>query len=119
MASQFDDFNQFMGELNGGATAQEFAEAMALVRQAVRDFGKGGAVTLKIAIKPGNKGGVVDRVVITPSVTAKLPSAEPREDFFWLTDDRDASFSRQHPRQRDLELKQVEAEPIPYKDIQA
>lgn len=117
MASQLDDFMRFIAELNGGSTVDELNEALAAVRVAVRDYGKTGSLTLKITIKPPAKAQTVDRVTIEADVSTKLPRSEAPVDFFWITDDREASLSRTHPKQQSLELRTVPAQDVEFREV--
>lgn len=117
MPNALDEFPRFLTELNGGDTVAQLTDALSAVRKAVRDYHKVASLTLKITVKPPKEGQTVDRVTITADVTTKLPRSESPADFFWLTDDRDASLSRTHPKQQSLELRQVPADDIPFREV--
>jgi len=117
VSNALDDFPKFLTELNGGSTAEELTDALSAVRKAVRDYHKVGVMTLKITVKPPKEGQTVDRVTVHADVSTKLPRSEAPADFFWLTDDRDASLSRTHPKQQSLELRSVPAEDVTFREV--
>lgn len=117
MPNALDEFPRFLAELNGGETVAQLTDALSSVRKAVRDYHKVAALTLKITVKPPKEGQTVDRVTIHADVSTKLPRSEAPADFFWLTDDRDASLSRTHPKQQSLELRPVPAQDVEYREV--
>lgn len=96
------------GRLNAEMTAK-FNELIAAVAQT----GKGGELTLKLKIKPASRGGDIDKITISDALDVKLPKPERGDDFFWLTDDNE--LSRNHPRQGNLELRDVSPTPLTMK----
>jgi hypothetical protein len=93
----------FLQELRDGRTHSELSSLLGELLQKVKDTGKGGSITLEIKVGPATRGSEVDKVVIKDKITAKLPSPERGEDFYWLTDD--SQLSRNHPRQTSLDLR--------------
>lgn len=100
-------FTLTLAELNDGITAaaltSDFAELLATVQRT----GRSGALTVKIKVAPSNRNqaGSVDKVTVTAERKLELPKPEAPTDFFWMTDD--AQLSRKHPRQNELELRDV------------
>lgn len=100
-------FAVFLQELREGRTHAEMTSALAELLQKVRDTGKGGTITLEIAVGPASRGSDVDKVVIKDKIKSKLPTPERGTDFYWLTDD--SELSRNHPRQSALDLRDASA----------
>lgn len=108
-------FAVFLQDLRDGRAHAELSIQLAELIAKVKETGKGGAISLKIKIKPASRGGDVDKVVISDAITIDLPKPERGEDFFWLTDDND--LSRNHPRQASLELRDAAAkQPSKFKE---
>lgn len=97
-------FALFLQDLRDGRAHAEMTTELEKVLAAVRDTGKGGSLTLKIKVKPSGRGNDVDKVTITDDITSSLPQLEHGDDMFYLTEDND--LSRNHPRQRSLELRE-------------
>jgi len=110
-------FGVFLQELRDGRTHTELTTQLAGLLEKVKETGKGGALVLKLQVKPAGRGSEVDKIVIADSVTVTLPKPERGEDFFWLTDEND--LSRNHPRQGNLELRDAtQSQPITLKEAQ-
>jgi hypothetical protein len=108
-------FSVFLQDLRDGRAHAELSSQLAELLAKVKETGKGGALSLKIKIKPASRGGDVDKVTISDAITIELPKPERGEDFFWLTDDND--LSRNHPRQANLELRDASAtQPAKFKE---
>ena len=102
-------FSQVLAELNGGESNAMLTQQLEEVLQAVKKHGRGAALTVKIKVNPASKGGTdVDKILVACDSQVTLPKPEQPTDFFWLTDDAD--ISRKHPRQRELELRDVSSQ---------
>lgn len=104
-------FAVFLQDLRDGRAHAELSAQLTELLAKVKETGKGGALTLKIKIKPGGRGADVDKVTIVDAITVDLPKPERGEDFFWLTEDN--ALSRNHPRQQSLELREAPANAAP------
>ncbi|KQW97117.1 hypothetical protein ASC94_10005 [Massilia sp. Root418] len=102
-------FAVFLQELRDGRTHSELSSHLNELLKHVKDTGKGGSVTLQIAVGPAGKGQDVDKVIIKDKIIAKLPTPERGSDFYWLTDDNE--LSRNHPRQSMLDLRDASTQP--------
>lgn len=105
-------------ELNDGTTHASATAAFAELLRAVQHSGKAGDLTLKLKVAPATKSGsgYVDKVTIAVEQKLNLPKAEQPTDFYWLTDDGETS--RNHPRQQNLELRDVASQPpVSYKTV--
>ena len=98
-------FTHFLNNLRDGRAHAELSAQLAELISNVKNVGKGGELVLKIKIKPASRGGDVEKVTISDSITTNLPKPERGEDFFYLTEDNE--LSRNHPRQQSLELTSV------------
>lgn len=98
-------FSVFLQDLRDGRAHAELTGKLSEVLAAVKATGKAGTLTLKIDVKPAGRGSDVDKVTITDAVTAKVPTPDRGQDFYWLTDDN--ALSRNHPRQHALDLRDV------------
>lgn len=100
-------FAQFIQDLNDGTTHSGLTGDLAELLQAVQSTGRTGSMTLKIKIASASKGGgEVDKITILADRKLELPKPEQPQDFFWLTDD--ATPTRKHPRQHDLDLRDAQ-----------
>lgn len=100
-------FAVFLQDLRDGRAHSELSSMLGELLAKVKETGKGGAVSLKIKIKPAGRGQDVDKVTISDEIKLDLPKPERGEDFFWLTEDND--LSRNHPKQGSLELREAPA----------
>lgn len=100
-------FPIILAELNDGSTASALTVDLAELLAAVQRTGRAGSLTIKVKIAPTTKqnGGAVDKVTAAVERKLELPKPEAPTDFFWLTDD--AELTRKHPRQSELELRDV------------
>jgi hypothetical protein len=111
-------FGVFIQDVRDGRAHAELTAQLGELVAAVRQTGKGGSLTLKIDVKPAGRGSDVDKVVITDTVTSKVPKPDRGQDFFWLTDTND--LSRNHPRQHSLDLRDATARgPSTFKEANA
>jgi hypothetical protein len=72
---------------------------------AVTGTGKGGSLTLKIEVKPSTAGALA----VKASVAVKAPQGKPAESLLWPTPE--GNLMAEDPRQSNLDLKPVAAEP--------
>ena len=111
-------FGVFIQDVRDGRAHAELTGQLAELLAAVLETGKGGSLTLKIDVKPAGRGSDVDKVVITDTVTSKVPKPDRGQDFFWLTDSN--NLSRNHPRQSELPLRDASApSPATFKEATA
>jgi hypothetical protein len=109
-------FAVFLQELRDGRAHAEMTAKLEELLNAVRETGKGGSITFKLKIKPSGRGADVDKVTVADDITASLPELEHGDDMFYLTEDLD--LSRNHPRQRSLELREPPStQPTELKEI--
>lgn len=103
-------FSLQLQELNDGSTHAALSAAFSDLLRSVQHSGKAGALTLKLKVSPATKGATyVDKVTIVAEHKVDAPKADQPTDFFFLTDDGETS--RQHPRQQNLELRDVLSNP--------
>lgn len=100
-------FNKLLTELNEGSTHAGLTSDLSELLRTVQNTGRGGSLTLKIKVAPATRtqSGTVDKITITADRKLELPKPVSPSDFFWLTDDGETS--RNHPRQNDLDLREV------------
>lgn len=100
-------FNKQISELNEGSTHSGLTADLAELLKTVQNTGRAGSLTLKIKVAPAlrNQTGGVDKITITAERKLELPKPVAPSDFFWLTEDGETS--RAHPRQNDLDLREV------------
>ena len=103
-------FSILLHELNDGSTHAALTADIGELLRTVQATGRSGALTLKIKVAPATKTqmGFVDKITITADRKLELPKPEQPSDFFWLTEDGETS--RNHPRQHDLELRDVSSD---------
>jgi hypothetical protein len=89
------EFTEAVATMRGGAADRAASQALAKVVEAVRATGKGGAVTLKIGIKPLKDGD--GELEITAKVGISLPAEDIKTAIFYATDDN--KLVRTDPRQ--------------------
>jgi hypothetical protein len=104
-------FSLQLNEHNQGTTHAQATAALDELLRAVQSSGRAGKYSLTFSIAPAtrNNMGTVDKVTITAAHKLDLPKTMQPEDFYWLTDDGETS--RSHPRQHDLELRDVASNP--------
>lgn len=108
-------FAVFIQDLRDGRAHSELSGLLEELITSVKETGKAGGITLKIKIKPASRGGDVDKVTVSDTISVDLPKPERGDDFFWLTDDND--LSRNHPRQQSLELREASpTTPLTFKE---
>lgn len=97
-------FAEFLHEQRGGAAALEVSERFNELVAAVIEHGKGGELTLKIAVKPAAKG-AGNVVQVTDTCTTKLPEGDRPAAIFFADDD--GNLRRNNPNQPELPLRAV------------
>lgn len=96
-------FAEWMLEQREGLLANELAEGLNELVEAVTTHGKGGTLKLEIKIEPANRAqGMVN---ISDTVTVKAPTGERPASLFFVTPD--ANLSRVHPSQLSFEMHEV------------
>lgn len=101
-------FSVFLNDVNDGKTHAELTRDLQELFAAVQNNGRAGTLTIKLKITPAVKGRAeVDKVTVSIDRKLELPKPEVPADFFWLTDD--AEPTRQHPRQHELPLRDVQS----------
>lgn len=109
-------FAVLVQELNDGRVHSKLSAEFAELLQAVRDRRRAGSLKLSIKVLPATKSGDVDKVTIRAQSSVDLPEPDAPDDFFWLTEE--AELSRNHPRQRSLELREAPRPDIgPLKEV--
>jgi len=88
-------FSDWIDTQREGALGIELSEALHELVGAVTVMGKAGSLTLKLTIKPGEKG-TTGSVTVTDAVTVKRPE-EHVESFHFV--DADGNLTRNNPRQ--------------------
>lgn len=96
-------FADWMVEQRKGALANDMAEGLNELVDAVNSHHKAGTLTLKISVKPAHSGDGM--VVVTDDVTVKLPESERVPVIYFV--DGDANLSRANPAQPELALREV------------
>ena len=97
-------FAEWLLDQRKGALANELSEALNDLVDAVNTHSRGGALTLKITVKPAGRH-VDGTVVVADDVTVKLPEADRDEVLYFV--DGDANLTRSNPAQPSLSLREV------------
>jgi hypothetical protein len=98
-----------------GRVITDISAALKQVTSAVQLTGKGGTVTLTMAIAPASKGDA-GTLVFLPKVKTKIPESEVPGSIFYA--DGDFNLVREDPNQAKLDLKTVEQEvPAKLKEV--
>lgn len=85
-------FADWLALQRNGKLAAELADRLAEVNRAVQATGKSGAVTLKVTVKPA---GDDVSVIVTDTVTAKVPEFDRGMTVFFVDDDGNPHRSQQ------------------------
>jgi hypothetical protein len=88
--------------IGGGTFLDNASEELAALVNAVDVSGKGGTITLTIAVKKATRGGAMH---IAGKVAVKKPGDEPMEAMLFATPE--GNLIAEDPRQQKLDLKQV------------
>ena len=104
-------FNQLVHEINEGSTHSALTADLAELLRTVQSTGRSGALTLKLTVAPAQRTpAYVDKITITADIKLALPKPNQPADFFYLTEEGETS--RNHPKQQDLQLREVPLKPI-------
>ncbi len=82
---------------------------------AVNRTGRGGSLTLKINVKPVDKGASVERIQISDDITVKVPKPERGSTFMFL--DAQNNPTPNDPRQPSLPLRVVADDTKPIREV--
>jgi hypothetical protein len=107
-------FSVLLQDLRDGRTHDEMSQKFAALVKEVEASGRSGTLTLTIKVSPSSRSQPVDKIIVSPTVKLTPPKPESGEDFFWLTED--SELSRNHPRQTDLPLRDVNSKPAEFKE---
>ena len=99
---------EVLAAINKGAPIAEITRELERLLSAIRDTGKGGTLTIKVAIAPFK--GSSDALCLSCQVATKLPEPERGVALFYLTDDN--RLVRNDPRQQQLPLRSIEIVPV-------
>ena len=91
-------FTKFLMELRNGEFEEFCSEQFEDLLSAIAEHDAPGEIDLKIKIAPDKKG---DHVTVTPTCKIKKPERRIRSAIGWIGDD--GQFTRDHPKQRDIE----------------
>jgi hypothetical protein len=112
-------FLSMLQNYNDGQCISDLSAEARKVVEAVMMTGKPGSVSLKLTFKPASSGAAA-ALVITDSVTSKLPKVHERNGIFFV--DPDMNLHRDNPKQMKLALKVVDVHAAPMseaKDVTA
>lgn len=98
-------FADWLTEQRNGLLHAELSDALNELVAAVNLTGKGGAVVLKVSVKPAAK--VSGAVVVTDDVLLKKPAGDRGDALYFVT--KDNNLSRENPAQPRLPLREVPA----------
>ena len=99
-------FNLLIAQINQGNDNTNLTADVAELLKTVQTTGRAGSLSITIKVAPAtNDRQNVDKVTVQIDRSLKLPKPESSKDFFHLTDD--AELSRKHPKQHDLDLRDV------------
>ncbi len=107
-----------LSEHNDGTTVAQATSKFSELLQAVQNSGRGGKYAITFTVSPSSRAnsGSVDKVTITATHKLDLPKEIQMEDFYFLTENGETS--RNHPRQHNLELREVEGvSPMVLKEV--
>lgn len=106
-AKEVRPFTDWLTEQRNGVLLLELGESLNELVEAVDTHGKGGAITLKINVKPSGKG-TQGAVVVSDTVTVKKPEGDRPEVFYFV--DGDHNLARANPNQPSFDtLREVDA----------
>ncbi|TXH46079.1 MAG: hypothetical protein E6Q97_30355 [Desulfurellales bacterium] len=108
--------NAFLAKLQrhrGGRVLSEASQRLTEVVAGVKATGKSGSLTITITVKPAAKGNMA--VMLTDKITAKIPSLEAEQSFWFATDGGELTV--ENPAQRQFGFSEstakVESAPAP------
>ncbi len=97
-------FTDTLNALRFGSLSDELTAKLNQLTAACTETGRGGAITVTLALKPG-KGGQVE---VFDDVKLKLPKEERGSSIMFATPE--GNLQREDPRQKKLDLRQVETD---------
>ena len=100
--TQVRPFTEFLTEQRRGMCHSELTEKLHDLVAAVAQHGKGGTLTLTLAVKPAARNDY-DTVVVTDKVTLKAPEGEQPESIFFV-DPATNDLVRYDPRQQRIPI---------------
>lgn len=106
-------FTDTLAALRYGTLADELTEQLHELTHACATTGRPGQITLTLTLKPG-KGGQVE---VFDDIKAKPPKPERGSSIMFAT--VDGALQREDPRQRSLDLRQVDMQTGELIDIKA
>ena len=80
------EFPETLKSIRDGELAYECGQAMEELVLAVRETGKGGELTVKVAVKPAAAGDGAKVLVVAPRPKVKLPEPETLPSMFYTTE---------------------------------
>lgn len=95
-------FIKFLQEHRSGATHEDISDKIRELVAAVTDEGKGGKITITLAVKPMGKG---DGLEVSVETKSTLPKSPPGVSIFFASPEN--SLVRQDPRQQAMELREA------------
>lgn len=95
-------FTDTLAQLRYGTLVDELTKKLHELTAACTDTGRGGALTLTIALKPG-KGGQVE---VFDDIKLKMPKEERGSSIMFAT--VEGNLQREDPRQKKLDLRMVD-----------
>lgn len=106
-------FTDVLRDINNGKVAEELTDELADAVAAAKSTGKSATLTLTLKLKPG-KGGS-DVMTVEHDIRVKTPEFERPPTYLFVS--RDNSLHVTNPAQRDLELRGVEKEDAPVREV--
>jgi hypothetical protein len=100
-------FTDTLAKLRYGQTIEDLTSEFHSLLCAVNRTGRAGSLTLKISVKPIDKGPSVERIEMRDDITLKLPKPERGATFLFLDSANNPQTS--DPRQPQLPLRAVPA----------
>lgn len=108
------NFLEVLGDHRSGDLIPELDNRLTEVLSAVRGTGKEGKLMLTLTIKPAGRL-KVETVLIEDKVDTKIPELPKGGSIFFATDDNELHL--RDPRQETLDLRDVNSERPPLRDV--
>jgi hypothetical protein len=102
-AQRIRPFAAILQDINNGDVADQLADDIQALTNAVRDLGRKGTLTLKIEVAP--RKGSSAALNVTARRDLKMPAEEPVESVFFV--DSGGNLLRDDPRQMQFDLRTV------------
>lgn len=103
-------FMDLLRTLRDGGCLEDLSRALKQLNVAVATTGKAGTLTLKVSIKPADRGVNTLRVTARDEIALKLPMPDKGTSLYFL--DQSQNLCENDPFQRKLELRSVD-DPAP------